>query len=125
MRFLAARSRFLLIALLGVALSALAGCGGTDAGANTAPATVKEITVTISGRTVAPPPSRIDVAKGQKVRITVTSDVADVAHVHGYDKAADLKPGAAGTIEFVADQSGLFEVETHDQELQLFQLLVR
>ncbi|MEO3811501.1 hypothetical protein ABGB17_21115 [Sphaerisporangium sp. B11E5] len=120
MRFPAAR--FLATALLGVALL---GCGGPGAGAAAAPTTVKDITVTIKARTVTPPPSRIDVTKGQRVRITVTSDVADQAHVHGYDKAAVLRPGVPGTIEFVAGQSGLFEVETHEQELQLFQLLVR
>ncbi|GAA3422708.1 hypothetical protein [Streptosporangium vulgare] len=63
--------------------------------------------------------------KGQTVRITMTGDAADEAHVHGYDKAADLKPGTPATIEFVADQDGLFEVETHHSKLQLFQLVVR
>ncbi|MFC7382270.1 cupredoxin domain-containing protein [Sphaerisporangium rhizosphaerae] len=123
MRPLPARIRpFPVAALLAAALLFLTACGGAQA---PAPTTVKQIAVAISERTVTPPPSRIDVAKGQTVRITVTSDVADQAHVHGYDKAADLKPGSPATIEFVADQSGLFEVETHGQELQLFQLLVR
>ncbi|MGW4644755.1 hypothetical protein ACWEN6_40050 [Sphaerisporangium sp. NPDC004334] len=125
MRPLPARIRPLPVAaLLVAALLVLTACGGARGG-TPAPTTVKQIAVAISKRTVTPPPSRIDVAKGQTVRITVTSDVADQAHVHGYDKAADLQPGSPATIEFVADQSGLFEVETHGQELQLFQLLVR
>ncbi|WP_344933870.1 hypothetical protein [Sphaerisporangium flaviroseum] len=124
MRLFAARTRPGPAALLGAAMLCLTACGGTAAGAP-APTAVKEITVTVTGRTVTPPPARIDVAKGQMVRITVTGDVADQAHVHGYDKAADLRPGVPGTIGFVADQSGLFEVETHEQGLQLFQLVVR
>jgi hypothetical protein len=126
MRFTLARFRPLLVALLlGVALlMATSACGGSSEAASGA-STVKEITVAIAGRQVTPPPGRIDVTKGQTVRITVTSDVADEAHVHGFDKAASLQPGTPATIEFVADESGLFEVETHESELQLFQLVVR
>ncbi|GAA0438735.1 hypothetical protein Acor_78990 [Acrocarpospora corrugata] len=112
-----------LIALLvGVVLSVTA-CGASDAATFSGPA--KEIAVTIAGGAVTPPPGRIEVAKGQQVKISVTSDVADEAHVHGYDKSAALQPGAAASIEFVADQDGLFEVETHESGLQLFQLVVQ
>ncbi|MGJ6966306.1 hypothetical protein ACSDR0_30790 [Streptosporangium sp. G11] len=119
-----ARRRPLLAALmLGVTLLMAVACGSPTAAPGAS--TVKEITVTIAGRQVTPPPGRIDVAKGQTVRITVTGDAVDEAHVHGYDKAADLKPGVPATIEFVADQDGLFEVETHESKLQLCQLVVR
>ncbi len=123
-----ARRRPLLAALmlgaaLLMALPMATACGSPSAAPGAS--TVKEIAVTIAGRQVTPPPGRIDVTKGQTVRITVTGDAADEAHVHGYDKAADLKPGVPATIEFVADRDGLFEVETHDSKLQLFQLVVR
>ncbi|MER5650791.1 hypothetical protein [Streptosporangium sp. NPDC002524] len=120
------RSPFAVLVLGATLLMALltaTACGSPSAAPGAS--TVKEIAVTIAGRQVTPPPGRIDVTKGQTVRITVTGDAADVAHVHGYDKAADLKPGTPATIEFVADQDGLFEVETHDSKLQLFQLVVR
>lgn len=110
----------LLVVLFAALLSGAAACS-SDAGDATA---VKEITVTIAGKTVTPPPGRIPVTKGQTVRITVTADVADVVHVHGYDKAATLQPNTPATIEFVADQDGLFEVETHGSGLQLCQLAV-
>lgn len=106
--------------MLLAAVLVLAGCG--DAAAADGP---RDITVTIAAGQVTPAPDRIEVAKGQTVTITATSDVADMLHVHGYDKAATLYPGQAGTVEFVADTEGLFEVETHAQELQLFQLVVR
>ena len=150
MMIVPARLRPLLAALpLGVVLlMATSACGGSDAAApaqSAAPASaesapaapaesaaaapadsaVKEITVTIAGRTVTPPPGRIEVTKGQTVRITVTGDAADEAHLHGYDKEAELQPGTPASIEFVADQTGLFEMETHGSGLQLFQLVVR
>jgi hypothetical protein len=62
---------------------------------------------------------------GNTVRITVTSDEHDELHVHGYDLEAELMPGEPGTIEFVANQTGLFEVEGHHSGLQLFQLVVK
>ncbi|TQS21193.1 hypothetical protein [Microbispora sp. KK1-11] len=98
---------------------------GESAVAVPADSAVKEITVTIAGRKVTPPPGRIEVTKGQTVRITVTGDAADEAHLHGYDKEASLKPGTPASIEFVADETGLFEMETHESGLQLFQLVVR
>ncbi|MEU3164711.1 hypothetical protein [Streptosporangium sp. NPDC006930] len=115
--------RLLAVLMLGVTLLTATACGSSAA--EPGASTVKEITVTIAGRQVTPPPGRIDVTKGQTVRITVTGDAPDEAHVHGYDKAATLTPGTPATIEFVADQDGLFEVETHDSKLQLFQLVVR
>ncbi|MEO5878410.1 MAG: cupredoxin domain-containing protein [Streptosporangiaceae bacterium] len=83
-----------------------------------------EIKVTVTGGKVAPRPSIHKVRKGQTVRITVTSDKADQLHVHGYDKEKELPAGATATVEFKADQTGRFEVETHEQGLQLFQLEV-
>ncbi|MEH0932591.1 hypothetical protein [Micromonospora sp. CPCC 205558] len=95
-----------------------------SASASTTPVD-QQITVTIAKRRVDPPTGRITVSKGQLVRITVTSDVSDELHVHGYDVGARLPAGQPGSVEFRADQTGLFEVETHDSELVLFQLVVR
>ncbi|WCN79052.1 hypothetical protein [Micromonospora sp. LH3U1] len=89
------------------------------------PAVDKEIIVTIAKRRVDPPTGRVTVSKGQLVRITVTSDVSDELHVHGYDLGARLPAGTPGSVEFRADKTGLFEVETHETELVLFQLVVR
>ncbi|MEU4531555.1 hypothetical protein AB0F49_25340 [Micromonospora ureilytica] len=95
-----------------------------SASASTA-AVDQQITVTIAKKRVDPPTGRITVGKGQLVRITVTSDVADELHVHGYDLGARLPAGTPGSVEFRADKTGLFEVETHESELVLFQLVVR
>jgi plastocyanin len=83
-----------------------------------------EIKVAVSGGKVAPRPSIHKIKKGQTVRIVVTSDKADEIHVHGYEKEKAVAAGEPGTIEFTADQTGRFEVETHETGLQLFQLEV-
>jgi hypothetical protein len=81
--------------------------------------------MTIDGDTITPPPGRVEVAQGADVAITVTSDVDDELHVHGYDEEITLPAGVPTTVEFTADEAGLFEVETHETGKLLFQLLVR
>jgi hypothetical protein len=83
------------------------------------------VEITVKGGKVNPPPGRVSLAKGQKVRLVIHSDAPDEVHVHGYDRESKVGPGQDAVIEFVADQTGLFEVETHQTDLLLTQLLVR
>ena len=46
-------------------------------------------------------------------------------HVHGYEIEKELPAGQQVTVDFTADQTGVFEIETHESELQLAQLEVR
>lgn len=62
------------------------------------------------------------VEMGQTVEITITSDVADEAHLHGYDLDADLEPGVPAVFTFTADMVGSFEMELHDAGTLLFYL---
>lgn len=80
-----------------------------------------EITVTdgeVSG------PERIDVEQGQDVVLTVESDVEDEVHIHGYDLLESAAPGEPARFEFRAEMAGRFEVELHEQELPLTELVV-
>lgn len=98
----------------------------TAAPASSPPAArVVEVSVRISGGTVEPPPSSVEVEEGATVRLRVTSDTADELHVHGYDEEETLAPGRESVLEFVADRSGAFEVETHESGRTLLRLLVR
>lgn len=81
--------------------------------------------ITIAAGKVEPPPGWLELTKGQPVALTVTSDVADELHVHGFDIPATLVPGQPVTVRFKADRTGVFEVETHDSKLVLLQLRVR
>lgn len=66
----------------------------------------------------------IEVTQGDEVQIQVISDIVDMAHLHGYDIAADVGPQLVGTIEFVADIPGLFELELEESGLELGRLQV-
>ncbi|MEV7400566.1 hypothetical protein AB0N93_09200 [Streptomyces sp. NPDC091267] len=74
---------------------------------------------------VSPAPGRAEIKKGRTVRLRVHSDRDDTLHVHGYDKEARLPAGRTVTLTFTADRTGLFEVETHESDLLLTQLVVR
>ena len=53
----------------------------------------------------------ISVRVGETVRFEVEADIADEVHVHGYDLSFDTIPDEAILVEFVADATGIFEVE--------------
>ncbi|MDI3404181.1 hypothetical protein QIS96_10155 [Streptomyces sp. B-S-A6] len=85
----------------------------------------RTVAIAIADGRVQPPPDRVELKRGERVRLKVTSDRADTLHVHGYDKEAELPAGKPVTLTFSADRTGLFEVETHDSGLVLTQLVVR
>jgi FtsP/CotA-like multicopper oxidase with cupredoxin domain len=127
----------------------LAGCGGDDRGeaASTTAATTltstttatstsaaatttagfagKLIQVRVAGGKVETAERRVTVAKGDRVRIQVESDVAEEVHVHGYDLSEDVGPGKPATIEFTANLPGVWEVELENAKRKLFDLEVR
>jgi hypothetical protein len=58
----------------------------------------------------------IEVARGDTVRIVVTSDAADDIHLHGYDITRKAAPGQPARFQFRADAEGAFEIESHVAE---------
>lgn len=116
----------ILIATVIAAVLLVSGCassGGSAAG--TGNGKVQIIKVAVKGGKVVPSAHREKVPQGDTVRLVVTTDTADEVHVHGYDLKKDVAAGKTGTLEFVADQSGVFEVELEAAALQLIQLEVR
>ena len=63
-------------------------------------------------------------ALGSMVTITVTADVNDEVHVHGYDEKVDLTAGTPGSVTFTADIPGQFEVELDNTHLRVLELQV-
>jgi hypothetical protein len=86
---------------------------------------VIEVSVSVQNGEVAPKPHRVPVPEGSRVRLQVTSDVDDELHVHGFDIEEPLDAGHTTTVDLLADQPGVFEVETHESNLELLQLAVR
>jgi FtsP/CotA-like multicopper oxidase with cupredoxin domain len=99
--------------------------GAGESPAGDAAGDVREITVDIAGGEITPPVGPVEVAEGGTVRLMVTSDVEDVVHVHGFDIEGPVGPDEPFEVEFTADRTGQFEVETHDAGQVLLFLLVR
>ncbi|MEE4489819.1 hypothetical protein [Streptomyces sp. BE230] len=106
-------------------VQATATLGGATSPTRPAPTPGTTVEISVRDGKVSPAPGRTEVKKGRTVRLQVRSDRADTLHVHGYDKEARLPAGRTVTLTFTADRTGLFEVETHESDLLLTQLVVR
>jgi heme/copper-type cytochrome/quinol oxidase subunit 2 len=96
-----------------------------EATTSTAGFSGKLIEIKVTGDQVETAERRVTVATGEKVRIRVQSDVADVVHVHSYDLKKDVAPGKPAVIEFTADVPGSFEVELEEAHRKLIDLQVQ
>ncbi|HKS51620.1 MAG TPA: hypothetical protein VJS67_07090 [Pseudonocardiaceae bacterium] len=125
----------IVVAAAAVAAGVLGGCGhgsGTAPDANTAGAagkppaasTVRTINIKVHGGKASGDTGRITVPVGSPVVLSVSSDVADEIHVHGYDRKANVPAGATASVVFSANNPGVFEVELENSKLQLVQLQV-
>ena len=83
------------------------------------------VSITVSGGEVSGDTGRVEVPVGTRVRLSITSDAADEVHVHGFELTRAVSPGQATQIEFVADRTGIFEVELHDAGTVLTRLQVQ
>ncbi len=100
----------------------------TLAQTTTAPATTSttvpdrfEITVTGGEVTGA---ERISVPLGARITLVISSDIADEAHLHGYDLHAEVGPGTDGELVFDATIPGIFELELEESGLVLTEVEV-
>ena len=116
-----------------VAAGALGGCGhGSASDANPAGAAakppaasaVRTISIKVRGGKASGDIGRIVVPLGTPVVLSVSSDVADEIHVHGYDRKANIPAGTTASVVFTASTPGVFEVELENSKLQLLQLQV-
>jgi hypothetical protein len=93
--------------------------------ASTSAETGKRLQITVNGKQVSPAPGTFELGVGEKLTLTVTSDVANELHVHGFDVEQELRPGRPATLELVGKEQGTFEVETHEPALLLTKIAVR
>lgn len=83
------------------------------------------ITIAVTDGEATGDTGRVEVPMGSEVVLTVTADVADEIHVHGYDQFAEAAAGMPTEVIFTADIPGIFEVELEDSRLLLVELEVR
>jgi heme/copper-type cytochrome/quinol oxidase subunit 2 len=98
-----------------------AGAPGSSTGASSpaAGSSVHQITIRFGNGQVSGDTGRVTVKSGEQVRLTVTSDVDDEVHVHGYNLMQDVAPDRPATITFQANVPGVFEVELEHLGKQL------
>jgi hypothetical protein len=108
--------------------STLTGATAGNTSASASPSTSSSgtnVEVVIADGKVTPDPSRkVEVATGDQVHVSVTSDHPDEVHVHGYDIEKEVSAGGTVTIDFTADIPGQFEVEAHHLSPSLLFTLV-
>lgn len=91
-----------------------------------APAAPAPERITIRGGKPVGGVQKIEVKKGDTVRLIVSSDdTSQEIHVHGYDLMKDMAPGRPATFSFKAENEGVFEIELEDTSTQIASLQVR
>ena len=85
---------------------------------------IVEISLTIGEN--SGPNEQQQVALGSTVRLSVVNpNASDEIHVHGYDiSTGDMAAGETSVIEFVADEAGTFDIESHISEEVVLLLIV-
>lgn len=68
--------------------------------------------------------TELEFDKGDEIRFSVESDVAEEVHVHGYEVEQELEPGKPVEFDFPAEIEGVFEVELHESGALVAELTV-
>ena len=83
------------------------------------------IDVTIADGTVTPAGETVEAEVGQEIEVHVASDAADELHVHSSpEHEFEIEPGRHQLFTFSIDQPGQVEIETHETETVVAELVV-
>jgi hypothetical protein len=111
--------------LLATAVLATA-CGDSEAPPDSGSSEPKVIEVTFDGDSVTPSGERVEVAKGQDIKLDVSADEAGEIHVHSSPEQELKYPAGESTLKIDGiDQPGTVDVESHTLEKVIVQLEVR
>ena len=69
-------------------------------------------------------PAEVTVGEGAQVILRFTADQPRELHLHGYDREAEVRPGETAMLSFEATRTGSFDVEDHETEVTLGELIV-
>jgi hypothetical protein len=84
-----------------------------------------QVRIVVRGGLPVGGPRRVTVARNRRVVLTVTSDVSDEVHLHGYDLMQDVGPGMPARIAFRATRPGTVEAELEDAGVQIARITAR
>jgi hypothetical protein len=83
------------------------------------------VAISVSGRTVTPPPAQVDLPVGQSLTLVVTTDHDDELHAHGFEIETQVRANMPTTITLTGKEPGVFEVELHEPALTILTVAVR
>jgi FtsP/CotA-like multicopper oxidase with cupredoxin domain len=67
---------------------------------------------------------RIEAKKGDRVRIEIQVDAPQDVHSHGYELEKEARPNKPAIFRFKADLEGIFDLESHLNDVVLAKLVV-
>ena len=104
--------------------SPLPSAGGQGSGREPKPGEPHAPLIDIRGGQPVGGVAEIEVARGDAIRLRVTSDADHEIHLHGYDVSQEV--GAGGSVEFnvPADIEGVFEMEIEDAAVPIAEISV-
>src|SRR4051812_3016189 len=79
----------------------------------------KNFALAVQNKKLVSGPETLQVNQGDEVNITITSDVAEELHLHGYDKSVELEKDKPATLSFTADISGRFVYELENSKVDI------
>lgn len=85
----------------------------------------RQLAISVTGRSIDPPPAQVDLGVGETLTLTVTIDHDDLLHAHGFEIEKTLTAAAPTTIVLTGAEPGVYEVETHEPALTLLTIAVR
>ena len=117
-----------LVALVAAAVILFVVLKGSDdnsssSGSTTAAEKPLVITIDKAGKPVGGV-QKLTVNKGDDIRFTVDSAVADEVHLHGYDIPKDVEAGGSVNFDVPATLEGEFEAELESRHEQILALTV-
>lgn len=68
---------------------------------------------------------KLSFRKGEQIRFRVTSDEAELVHLHGYDVERPVGPGRPASFDVPATITGRFEAELENSAVQVAEVTVR
>ena len=124
-------ARRLLVVLVLVVAAGLASCGDDDPEPTTEPTSEPQggdpvvINVTIADGKVTPAGEQVEAAVGQPIEVHVDSDAADELHVHSSpEREYEIEPADDQVFTFSIDRPGQVELETHETDTVVVELVV-
>lgn len=113
----------MVLAVISALFFALVPSGGGSGGSSPVPTTPSVISISVADGKVTGG-GDITVKQGSRVIVSVTADVSDEVHIHGYDLKTNVTPNQPMSITFTATAAGKFEVELEEAALPLTEITV-